>query len=277
MADIALSIPAPGVHPGTEVTVKMSVTGELEDNVQEARLELVRRLTYSVKVRTMSVEEARRRRANGESYVQEERIERRVSEQRIGEVIHFFPDDMLGEREVAISVPADAAPTAEPLVGWSVRGIINRKLAGDENTEVPLRVLQSADRITQDIASPAASEIDVHLDSPTCGAGEVVSGRFSFSGEDVKARKVVAALRMHTYEPALGETTAGVAQVEFDGGTLDSGEWTFELPMPPNAPPSFTLDTPDGRIGISWDVEGKLDRRLRGDMRGTAALAVYSG
>jgi hypothetical protein len=184
---------------------------------------------------------------------------------------------MLGEREVPISIPADATPTAAPLVGWSVRGVVNRKLAGDENTEVPLRVVLSADQITHDIAISPAGEIDVRLESATCGAGEVVTGSFSFSGEDVKARKVVAALRKHTYEPAFGELTTDSAQVEFDGGTLDSGEWKFELPLPADAPPSFTLDTPDGRIGISWDVEGKLDRRLRGDKRGTASLAVYSG
>lgn len=140
MSGLSLAIPSPDVRPGEQLTAKLTVSGPVDDSIQEARVELVSRLTYSANVRVMSKDEAHRRRQNGETPT-EHRIERQISESTVGDVLHFFPDDLAGEHEATLPIPADAAPSASPAVVWLVRATLARKHAGDTTTDTAISVL----------------------------------------------------------------------------------------------------------------------------------------
>lgn len=127
------------------------------------------------------------------------------------------------------------------------------------------------------IAAVTGVDASIELESAACSAGGTVKGTFRFGGEDVKARKVVVALRQHKFDPSGNQGALEASKVEFDGGTVAAGEWAFELPVPAGAVPSFSVETPHGDMGYSWDVEGKLDRKLRADVRASAPLVVYNG
>jgi hypothetical protein len=116
----------------------------------------------------------------------------------------------------------------------------------------------------------------LELERSTLIPGRLVSGTLSLAAHrGIGARALVVALRAEehwkhreTSTDAEGRTTSHVETtrrellvepVQLEGELHlrdgDSREWSFELPVPPAAPPSLEADV----AGVTWTVEAKLD------------------
>ncbi len=106
---------------------------------------------------------------------------------------------------------------------------------------------------------PASSEpMRVTLDAPVTECGEVLAGTATWGPLAQVPRRLV--VRLCWVAEGQGDThRRHLAQVAFDGSP--SGSEPFELAVPPEGPITY-----DGNLfKVRWEVELRLDRRLRAD------------
>jgi len=275
---VAVSVAEPSTVTGGSLDATVVVSGEMDEKVRGLRVELLYVNEYRYERRETDHHSGS---SSGSSTTRT--IVETTTEDVVVQTINYPLDttpSIVGERAVQLWVPADAPPTAGPLVRWKVRAVIDRKLGGDVTAEA--RVVVASTRESGAARAAAAPEVDEQLEITLSDRhvrpGDTVSGVLVVKpGKTVKFTDVRVEIQSHRRDQDGlhdDETIAGLAvsgKTEVEGGSRR--EFPFELQVPLDAMPSFTAS----RNEVHYDFVASGARRLRTDYNATAPLHVFGG
>ena len=189
------------------------------------------------------------------------------------------------EHEVELTIPVDAAPSAEgkiTKVRWKVVATLARPHARDVHGEARVEVLSPA--ASDALAAP---DVDAHGDCRLSfelrrsdfGPGDAVEGTLVANPlRECRLDEVRVELRRDEKVPRKKGNEARVreAEVKLDAevelSTLVPREWPFRLELPADLVPC--LETEESRV--TWSLKGVASRRLRFDERVTLPIDVHT-
>ncbi len=283
---VSLDRPMLPYYLGETVHATVTIEGEKELKIQEARVALVCHEEYEYRY------ESHHRDSDGHHHTEVHTswaTDEQVIQQQQLMGPGAIPSAFMQTYEFAAAIPAGAPPTGDGgrivRVKWLVKATLDRKLAGDVEAKAELLVF----------AAPP---------------GQMVSpGEFGYSNEPNEAAMAMA---LPCKEWALGETIQGqllvrpqkafdatearvelvrVENVPRDRGNESkeeikvkvAGKTKFEPGQDLTFPFSVAIPSPrpiSGRTrnsGVTWQVRGVLARFLRGDTAVEEEIFVYSG
>ena len=271
------------LQPGDAVTAKVWISGQPDERVQAARVELACKNRFRKHERDYD--------SDGHS-----RTRTVTREETIVAVWQPLPPAadgpvQFGEHTVTLQVPPDAPPTVyEPagfgkVVTWEVRAILDRRMALDPDATIEVQVHSLANQYAhwaQSPPAPKSQEVVMGLDqlsSRVVRPGEQITGVLHVDPrESAKARSVRVQLerrRMDTPDDIQDVNTALEVELARDV-KLEPGQplqYPFQIPVPEGSPPTFAA----AKSYMHWYLEGIVDRKLRGDFVVEAEIVVYTG
>lgn len=287
---ITLSVPSGELAPGTEVTVRFDVTGELDARARAVRIGLQGTGVYKAKVE--------RSYADGDGG-------RNLSTTEEWQSYTLHDDERefparTGPGEATFTVPQNAPPSSADAVTWEVTARIDREHGMDKTVRQEVVVRLGADSVPTS-RSPQQQDDGLTLDSVPVAvrAGDTLSGQLTVAvDKDVKATGLQIRLyRKVTYTaapmidfsvyagntlqfflfPGSGQirTEAKVAEIELAGKREFSAGSTEQVPFSIQVPASAGPTTAHQFARVEWRVEAVIARRMRGDLTVDTPLAVY--
>lgn len=286
-ATIKVSVDRP-VQPywlGETVHATVTVNGEKDMKVQQARCELVFHEEYEYRYRQTD------RDSDGHEHTEEKRSW--VTEERAVQKEMMFGESTIkgGTNqtfEFNFPIPTNAAPTASGgkivRVKWFLKGILDRKLLPDISDKVEILVFTTPPNQNVQPGTfgssnePSEAELNFTLPRLEWVLGETLAGEFHINPhKEFDATEIRVELVRREFVPRdLGNESIERFTVKLGGGThLTPGQnlvFPFNLMLPPSAPASFRTQN----SCVEWKVSGVLARRLRGDTRAEQEVFVYS-
>ena len=288
---ITLDVQPQEAAPGTDVTVRFEVTGELDAKARAVRVTLEGTANYKANVtRTYGPTED-----SNVSTVEEWQSYPLHKEER------ELPAQA-GPGEVTFKLPPDALPSSAGAVTWTVSARIDRAGGMDKVVRQDLSVRHGAEGLPGQRA-PQQQEDGLTLDDVPVAvrAGSPVSGNLTVNvDKDVKVtaarirlyRKVTYTAAAQTDGSIFGAGPDGLSAVAFIGSNhikdelkvaeVDlAGKREFTAGSVERLP--FTIDVPEDAgpttahsyARVEWRLEAVLDRRMRGDLAVETPLVVF--
>jgi sporulation-control protein spo0M len=267
-AQVTVQLDSPYYSTGGTVRARVYVGGELDEKVRGGRVEL----RY---VNTYRKEERDTRAGNNTSTT---RNVTRTDEVVVQSIALTPPGgQLLGEHDIELPVPGYAPPSAEDLVEWSVRGIVDREQGFDARADAGFTLLSRRADAPRGIRQDADSQVSLQLDQDAVCLGGAITGAVTV---DVREATKVTDIRVEL--KALRQDEDGissewtVSRVELGTkATLEPGQpqsFAFELQVPTDAVPSLTA----AHNSVHHVVEAIAARRLRRDYNTSTPIAVFS-
>ncbi len=158
--------PVPTVLGGT-VNAVVTITGEADRKVRDAKAQLVRTAIHRV-TQTNALDHG-----SHDSLLHEAVV---ITEVPVSLSGHVAP----GEHAVNLRIPANGLPSATDQVSWSVRAVIDRRHGADIQAESPIEVLAGPERFASEATADARYRgercIDLELPTRTLRPGQTVTG-----------------------------------------------------------------------------------------------------
>jgi SpoOM protein len=284
---LAVTLDQPEAAPGGAITVRVDVSGELDDKARAIRVGLTGTGRYLV--------EERRRDSQG--HVNTDQEWRSVD---LHEEEHEYPAK-IGPLTAEFTLPPDAPPSAVDAVEWEVYARVDRERGMDKKQEQPLAVRMPTDRLPS-ARTPAASDDGLTLDDVPVAAraGDQLSGALTVNVPkdlDVTAVRIrlhrrctYVADRIDNYSMFRGDMLSifafggsqshitrdeKVAEADLSGKRSFSAGQVEHLPFAIAVPASLGGTTGHPYAQVDWRLEAVLDRRMRDDLAVSVPLAVY--
>jgi hypothetical protein len=263
---------------GEEIAARVTVGGERDKRVQAGRIELVYKNGY--------VYERSDPDGPDENVATSKTVTVATEPLPSGSGAAVAP----GTHFVTLRLPPDAPPTALEATGrvrepvkWEVRAILDRRMAVDPDSTVPVVVRSRPDQYAawaqQAPVSGHECDMTLELSTRALRVGETVSGvlgiaaKSEFEGRGVRVQ--LKRKRVDTPDNEIATYTDPKAQLagETRFAPRDARRYPFELTVPPDVAPSFVAMYNHHHLY----VEGVIDRSMAGDYTVEAELNVYSG
>jgi Arrestin (or S-antigen), C-terminal domain len=276
-ADLQVALDRDSVLPGETVEATIRILGGRKDlAIQEGRLELLYENEYTYRHRVGAGSTRRTKESNATDRAVVESV-------RFLEPGHVAADTPY-EATASVTVPADAAPSAEgeiTKVRWRVVATLARPHAMDVHRRAPLTVLSQAGATLDapDVESRDDVELSFRLDREHLGPGDVLHGTLVATPlQACRATEVrVELVRREDVPRNEGNTkeveeAAGILEGEIGLSLGAPHEWPFELQLPSVVVPCLATE----HSRVTWLLKGIGSRRLRRDYRVTHPLDVHS-
>jgi hypothetical protein len=274
-----------GVYfPGETVHASLSLTGDKELKVQEGRVALLYEEKYQYCTTRHSSD------SHGHSHT--ETVYRwQTQEQELARKT-FLSETILSEGlaqnfEFDAQIPLSAPPTYPGniiQVRWFVKATLDRKLAGDINSEAPLMVLvspagtQTPGQFGQS-NEPDEASLSLELPGTEWAAGETIIGKILVSpGKNFDATEVRAELEQTEHVSYdRGNQKVSTISIKLAGKTkFTAGQYMtfpFQLQVPQPCCPSGSSNN----WSVTWKLKGILARFMRKDSAVEQEIKVYTG
>jgi Arrestin (or S-antigen), C-terminal domain len=275
--DVQIDLDREDVLPGETVQVTVRATPGKDLELQEGRVELVyeNEYTYREQASTDSVWATHSRTKTDRKVVEEQRF------LAPGTVTA----DMPLEQTVELTIPPDAAPSAEgkiTKVRWTVVATLARPRARDVHGEATIEVLSPADPsadASEEVDSHSDCELELRLDRTDFGPGDEIAGTLVLTPLrdcDVDEVRVELVRREEVPRKEGNEEVVREADATLDGAVELTPslprEWPFRLVLPLDLVPC--LRTKESRV--TWRLKGVASRRMRSDYRVERHLDVHT-
>lgn len=270
---------------GETVHATVTVSGEKDMKVQQARCELVFHEEYEYRYRDTH------RDSDGHEHTEEKRSW--VTEERVVQKEMMFGETTIkgGTNQTFqfnFPIPTNAAPTASTgkivKVKWILKGILDRKLLPDISDNVELLVFTTPPNqnvqpgVFGSSNEPGEAEMNFSLPRLEWVLGETLAGEFRINpNKEFEATEIRMELVRREFVPRdLGNESIERFPIKLAQGThLAPGQnlvFPFNLMLPPSVPASFRTQ----RSCVEWKISGVLARRLRGDTHVEQEILVYN-
>ncbi|MGE4428543.1 MAG: hypothetical protein AB7G37_18980 [Solirubrobacteraceae bacterium] len=262
--DVTVEVSTATVVAGEVLRARASF-GEPDGKTRAARIELVYRNTY-----------------REDHHDNEHGTQTRTVTSTVRVDVQDVPLGDAPDAEVELLVPPDAPGTAENVIAWEVRAVIDRKMARDAVAKAEITVLTPATQHPSWASAPAETTvpwpISVEVPSRVARAGDPIMGHLRFTpSEELKVRAVRVQLRSLRLDPDRNKTANDGTRVELLGAsTFPAGQTQqlpFEIHVPADAAPTFRAE----HNHHHWYLEGILDQRLSKDPRVISEIVVHTG
>lgn len=270
---------------GETVQATVTVNGEKDLKVQQARCELVFHEEYEYRYRDTD------RDSDGHEHTEEKRswvTQEQVVQKELMSGETTIKGGTSQTFQYRFAIPPNAAPTASTgkivKVKWLLKGILDRKLLPDIANNVELLVFTTPPNqnvnpgLFGSSNEPGEAELNFSLPRLEWVLGETLAGEFHIKpNKEFDATEIRVELVRREWVPRdLGNESIERFAVKLAQGTHFTPGQNMVLPfnfmLPQSAPATFR--TPNSCV--EWKVSGVLARRLRGDTRADQEIFVYN-
>ena len=283
---VTLDRPMLPYFAGETVQARVTIQGQKDLKIQEARVQLVCREEYQYKYESRHTDSDGRTHTSDETkWTTDEIVVQQQQLMKEGTIPASFNQTF----EFVAPIPAGSPPTCDGgkivRVKWMVRATLDRKLAGDTETTADLLVFsappgQAAGAGEYGFSNdPGDAEMSLFLPGKEFAAGDTIQGQLlvrpqkAFDASEVRVElsrlENVPRDRGNQYREAKAIKVAGKTRLE-PGQTLTL---PFSVPIPASAP--VTGQTRNS--SVSWQVSGILARSLRSDTHVDEQVHIFSG
>jgi hypothetical protein len=283
---VTLDRPVQPYFVGETVQARVTIEGQKDLKIQEARVQLVCREEYQYK------HEHRHTDSDGHTHTSEETSW--TTDEQVVQRQQLMPEGTIPGSfnqtfEFAAAIPAGSPPTCEGgkivRVKWMVKATLDRKMAGDTEAAADLLVFSAPSGQVGGAGEygfsnePAEAELSLNLPGKEWALGETIEGQLvvrpqkTFDASEVRVELVreehVPRDRGNKHREARAVKIAGKTRLE-PGQALT---FPFSIPIPAPAPVSSRTRNST----VRWTLSGVLARSLRGDTHVEEEVIVHSG
>jgi Arrestin (or S-antigen), C-terminal domain len=276
-ADVQVSLDRDSVLPGETVEATIRILGARKDlKIQEGRLELLYENEYKYRHEVGSGSTRRTKESKATDRADVETV-------RFLEAGHVAADTPY-EATASVTVPADAAPSAEgeiTEVRWRVVATLARPHAMDVHRRAPLTVLSQggAPLDAPKVETRDDLELSFRLDRDDFGPGDSLQGTLVATPLQACGMTEVRVelVRREDVPRNDGNTKEVVEATSILDGEIGLSlgaprEWPFELQLPAVVVPCLATK----HSSVTWLLKGIGSRRLRRDYRVTQPIDVHT-